>query len=96
MQIIYFLAGLYLHHLHLTINFAMHKIKTGTLKAGSVKSSSRETFEISVARDNILSFMSPVKGTPEYWKQVLYGILTMVKQLEIPTYFLTFSCADLR
>ena len=68
MQIIYFLPGLYLHHLHLTINFAMHKIKTGTLKAGSVKSSSRETFEMSVARDNVLSFMSSVKGTPEYWK----------------------------
>ena len=74
----------------------MHKIKSGTLKAGSVKSSSRETFEMSVARDNVLSFMSSVKGTPEYWKQFLYDIITMVKQLEIPTYFLTLPCADLR
>ena len=65
----------------------MHKIKTGTLKAGSVKSSSRETFEMSVARDNVLSFMSSVKGTPEYWK---------LERLEIPTYFLTLPCADLR
>ena len=75
MQIIYFLPGLYLHHLHLTINFAGDKIKTGTLKAGSVKSSFRETFEMSLARDNVFPFMSSVKGTPGYWKQFLYDIL---------------------
>ena len=39
--------------------------------------------------------MSSVKGTP-YWKQFLYDVLAMVKQLGIPTYFLTLSCADLR
>ena len=44
----------------------MDKIKTGTLKAGTIKSNSRETFEMSVARDNVLLFMSSVKGTPEY------------------------------
>ena len=31
-----------------------------------------------------------------YWKQLLYDVLAMVKQLGIPTYFLTLSCADLR
>ena len=40
--------------------------------------------------------MSSVKGTPAYWKQFLYDVLAMVKQLGIPTYFLTLSCADLR
>ena len=40
--------------------------------------------------------MSSVKGTPAYWKQLLFDVLTMVKQLGIPTYFLTLSCADLR
>ena len=39
--------------------------------------------------------MSSVKGTP-YWKQFLYNVLAMVKQLGIPTYFLKLSCADLR
>ena len=74
----------------------MHTIKTGTLKAGAVKSSFRETFEMSVAGDNVFSFMSSVKGTPDYWKQLKYDILTMVKQLGITTYFLTLPCADLR
>ena len=40
--------------------------------------------------------MSSVKGTPTYWKQFPHEILAMVKQLGIPTYFLTLSCADLR
>ena len=39
--------------------------------------------------------MSPVKGTPAYWRQFLYDMLAMIKQLGIPRYFLTFPCADL-
>ena len=73
----------------------MHKIKPGTLTAGTVKSNFKETFERFVARDNAFSFMNSVKGTPAYWKQFLYDVLAMVKQLAISTYFLTLSCADL-
>ena len=40
--------------------------------------------------------MSNVKRTPAYWKQFLLEVLAMVKQLRVPTYFLTLSCADLR
>ena len=48
------------------------------------------------ASDNAFSFMSSVKGTPAYLKQFSYDVLAMVKQLGIPTYFLTLPCADLR
>ena len=74
----------------------MHKIKPGKLTAGTVKSNIRGAIEMFVARDNAFSFMSSVKGTPAYWKQFVYDVLAMVKQLGIPTYFLTLSCADLR
>ena len=40
--------------------------------------------------------MSSVKGTPAYWEQFSHEVLAIVKQLVIPTYFLTLSCADLR
>ena len=40
--------------------------------------------------------MSSVKGSPAYWKKLLYDVLAMIKQLGIPTCFLTLSCADLR
>ena len=84
------------YHLRSTFNFAMHKIKPGTLTAGAVKSNFKKAVERFVASDNSFSFMSSVKGTPAYWKQFLYDVLAMVKQLGILTYFLTLSCADLR
>ena len=74
----------------------MHRIKPGTLTAGTVKSNFKGAIERFVARDDAFSFLSSVKGTPAYWKQFLYDVLAMVKQLGIPTYFLTLSCADLR
>ena len=83
------------HHLSSSINFAMHKIKPGTLTAGTVKNNFKGTIERFVASGNAFSFMSSVKGKPAYWEKFLYDVLAMVKQLWIPTYFLAFSCADL-
>ena len=74
----------------------MHKIKPCALTAGMAKNNFKATIEKFVASDNAFSFMSSVKGTPAYWKQFLYDVLATVKQLGIPTYFLTLSCADLR
>ena len=84
------------HRLRSSINFATHKIKLGTLATGIAKNSFKGTIERFVASDNSFSFMSSVRGTPAYWKQFLYDVLAMVKQLGILTYFLTLSCANLR
>ena len=40
--------------------------------------------------------MNTVKGTPAYWHRLLFEVLAMVKQLGLPIFFLTLSCADLR
>ena len=40
--------------------------------------------------------MSSIKGTQAYSKKFLFEVLTMVKQLGIPTFLMTLSCADLR
>ena len=94
---IFFARSLYEQYLlRSSINVAMHKIKPGQLTAGTIKQNYRGTIERFVASDNAFSFMSQVKGTPAYWKQFLLDVLAMVKQLGIPTYFLTLSCADLR
>ena len=42
------------NHLHLSTNFAMHKIKPGTLTAGTVKNNFKGTIERFVASDNAL------------------------------------------
>ena len=70
------------------------KIKRGTLTAGPVKSNFKGTVERFVPSDNAFSFMRSVKGIPAYWKQFLYHILAMVKQLGLQSYFLTLSCTD--
>ena len=74
----------------------MHIIKSGVLAAGTVKSNFKGTIERFVARNNAFSFMSSVKGTPAYWKQILHDVLAMLNQLGTPTCFLTLSCADRR
>ena len=64
----------------------------GNITAGTIKNNFKVTTESFVASDNAFPFKSSVKGTPAYWK-VLYDVLAMAKQLGIPTYFLTLSCA---
>ena len=78
-----------------SINFDMHKCKPGTLTAEKVQSDFKGTVEWFVVMDNAFSFMNSVKGSPPYWKQFLYDVLAMVKQLGIPTYILTLSFANL-
>ena len=48
-----------------------------------------------IVRDKAYSFMNAIKGAPAYWKKFLHEVLAIVKQLGIPTFFLTLSCADL-
>ena len=59
------------HHLRSSINFAMYKIKPGTLTAGTVKNNFKGTIERYVASDKVFSFMNSVKETPAYWKKFL-------------------------
>ena len=74
MQIIFFFARVVSeqHHLCSSIKFAMHKIKPGTLTAGTVKSNFKRTIEKFVASDNVFPFVSSVKGIPAYWKCISY------------------------
>ena len=57
------------HHVYSSINLAIYNIKPGILTAGTVKSNFKGTIERFLGRDNAISFMSSVKGTPIYWKQ---------------------------
>ena len=71
------------HHLRSSINFVMHKNKPVAFTAGMVKNNFKATIEKFVASDNAFSFMSSIKGKPAYWKQFLYDVLAMVKQLRL-------------
>ena len=79
------------------INIAMRKVTTGVLNVGSFKSVKfRETVKDFLASDQAFSFMNTIKGTPAYSRRFKSEFLSMVKELGIPTFFLTLCCADFR
>ena len=49
-----------------------------------------------VCKDQAYLFMRQIPGSPPYWQKFMYEVVAMVKQLGIPTWFMTLSCADLR
>ena len=78
------------------INIAMKKITGSNLTAGMFSQNFKENVRTFIANDEAFNFMNTIKGTPAYWKRFLLEVLAMVKQLGVPTFFLTLSCADLR
>ena len=46
--------------------------------------------------DQGYKFLKPIRGTPPYWQSCQKNILAMVRQLGIPTWFCSFSAADMR
>ena len=77
------------------IHIATKKVK-GNITAGQLQTNFNQTINTFLCEDQGYTFMNSIKGTPAYWKKFLYDVLAMVKQLGLPTYFLTPSCADLR
>ena len=80
------------------INVAVHKISTQALKAGFFNDNTNfmEAIREYVQNDQAFTFMNSIKGTPAHWKKFKSEVLAMVKQLHVPPFFPTLSCADLR
>ena len=55
-----------------------------------------ETVTYFLTTDDAYQFMDNIKDTPAYWKKFLFEVLAIVKQLGLPTFFMTLSCTDLR
>ena len=73
----------------------MKKITGSNLTAGMFSQNFKENVRTFIANDEAFNFMNTSKGTPAYWKRFLLEVLAMVKQLGVPTFFLSLSCADL-
>ncbi|CAB4019984.1 myosin heavy fast skeletal muscle, partial [Paramuricea clavata] len=65
-----------------------------TVNAGLVKSS--DNLQAMIRTDTAFKFLKNVRGSPAYWKTVLLDLLAMVRQLGMPTWFLTLSAADMQ
>ena len=93
--IFYALSVMQQLNLQSQINIAMKKVCAGHLTAGMLSHNFSERVKEFIAKDDAYHFMNTIKGTPAYWKKFLYEVLAMVKQLGLPTFFMTLSCADL-
>ena len=93
-----FFAHSYLQQLSLKeqISIAMKKVSGTSLTAGMLSGNFKEKVKEFIATDQAYTFMNSIKGTPAYWKKFKSECLAMVRQLGIPQFFLTLSCADLR
>ena len=76
--------------------FFAHSVTQYQLTAGMLSRNIKESVKSFVAKDEAYNFMNTIKGTPAYWKKFLFEVSAMVKQLCLPTFFMTLSCAHLR
>ena len=66
-----------------------HKLTAGVLK-------DPDKLNQLVQKDYGYRLLKEVRGTPAYWQKVHYEVLAMIRQLGIPTWFLTLSAADMK
>ena len=78
-----------------SINIALSKVHGQCLSASHLRSNA-QTLQNLVFQDQAYLFLRQIPGTPPYWQKFMYEVVAMVKQLGIPTWFMTLSCADLR
>ncbi|KAI8496925.1 hypothetical protein Bbelb_255800 [Branchiostoma belcheri] len=65
-------------------------------KARLMGADTREDLQNILKSDQGYRFLQPVRGTPQFWDRALNELFAMIRQLGIPTWFATFSAADLR
>ena len=74
----------------------MKKVCSGHLTPDVLSQNFSETVKSFIVNNEAHHFMNTIKDTPAYWIKFLYEVLAMVKQLRLPTFFMTLDCADLR
>ena len=87
-----------------SINIALKKVHGQSVTASQVKSNSQafqdqayfDQAQKLLLQDQAYLFLRQIPGSPSYWQKFMYQVVAMVKQLGIPTWFMTLSCADLR
>ena len=85
--------------IHSNVSIAM-RIGTSNTSSGEKITpsmlSDHEQVKKIIQRDEGYRFLAHIRGTPAYWEKSKRDLFAMIRQLGIPTYFLTFSAADRR
>ena len=64
------------------------------LTAGAVLN--QQVISEMVQKDHAYQFLKNVRGSPAYFQKIMYDVLGMIRQLGLPTWFLTLSAADMQ
>ncbi len=80
-----------------SVSIAVRKGVGKTKGGGKVTTSMLKDKLKNVLRsDSGYKFLKPIRGTPPYWQSTQKDVLAMFRQLGIPTWFCSFSAADMR
>ena len=77
------------------ISIAMKIVIGQQMTASSIRTNKQKLTNL-IFKDQAYLLMRQIPGSPPYWQKFMYEVVAMVKQLGIPAWFMTLSCADLR
>ena len=78
------------------ISIAMKKVIGQQMTASSIRTDKQKLTNLIFKELQAYLFMRQIPGSPPYKQKFMYEVVAMVKQLGIPAWFMTLSCADLR
>ena len=79
-----------------SISIALRQGKTGGNRITADMLTKDEPLKNILKSDQGYRFMKNIRGTPAYWQGVQKDLFAMLRQLGIPTWFASFSCAEMR
>ncbi len=80
------------------VSIALRKGKSGCMsqKVDAAVLNDEESLKKLLEFDDGFRFLKPIRGTPAFWQTAQRDLLACVRQLGIPTWFCSFSSADMR
>ncbi|XP_026121918.1 uncharacterized protein LOC113104784, partial [Carassius auratus] len=97
----YIFYGQYLSELNQVVSNVSIALRKGYDQSKQTKITSemltdKDSIQRILNYDEGYKFLKPVRGSPVFWQAVQKDLFAMVRQLGIPTWFCSFSSADLR
>ncbi|XP_042601481.1 uncharacterized protein LOC122140744 [Cyprinus carpio] len=80
------------------VSIALRKGKSGCMsqKVNNNVLNNEESLKKLLEFDDGFRFLKPIRGTPAFWQSAQRDLLACVRQFGIPTWFCSFSSADMR
>ena len=64
----------------------LHRLTEGAVR-------NQQVISEMIQNDDAYRFLKNVRGSPDYFQRVMYDVFKMIRQLRLPTWFLTQTCS---